>query len=335
MSEYRHNILTDQWVIIASERGKRPHDFVHQQNHPIEEFDSKCPFCVGHEQCTPPEVYAVRPSDIQPDRPGWQCRVVPNKFPALSPEPQTLTETPFDSLPGLGTHEVIIESPRHSHHFARHSSEHAQLVLKTLCCRYQLHESNPQTHQIAVFYNHGATSGASLVHPHFQFITLSMTPPRTRDQMKYCAQYHAKHRQSPFAKLLDIEHKTQKRIIASTSRFTALCPYASMVPFEVNIICHDEIAHLSQLYDIHRVELAQLLQQVLKPLDQELGDADYNLAFRTAPATDTNTEGFRLYLQIYPRLSTMGGFELATGIFINTVTPETAAEFYCTGSALG
>ena len=143
MSEYRYNLITDQWVIIADDRGRRPTDFQPTEEPKNSDFDETCPFCPGREAMTPPETFAIRPPDAPPDTPGWTVRVVPNKFPALERVDNPVeTDFPLMQHPGVGHHEVIIESPRHNISMGHHDPDQAVLICRILRDRYRYHADN-------------------------------------------------------------------------------------------------------------------------------------------------------------------------------------------------
>ena len=338
MSEYRYNLLTNQWVIQAPRRSGRPNDFAPSdrtaQPGPAavvetSDFDDNCPFCPGHEHMTPPEVFALRPTETEPDSPGWSVRVVTNKYPAVGATAGEPTDhAPFACQVGRGAHEVIIESPHHSRHFARHDLDQAVLILRTLRDRYQFHRVAGESKLISIFNNYGANSGASLFHPHFQLIAPALTPPGPAEHLRYCRDYQRRHGRSVFAVTLEQELNAGVRIVAANKHFVAFCPFASMSPLELYVLpCHQQY-HFGDLAERALSDLVPLLQAPLKRLHADLRDPGYNLAIRVAPTDERDDGAFCWSIQLCPRLSTPGGFEMSTQMYINTVTPEDAAAFY-------
>jgi len=329
MSEYRHNLLTNQWVILAAERGSRPSDFAPATTQNLPDFDDNCPFCPGNELQTPPEMFALRQNSSLPDHPGWSVRVVPNKYPALTStsEKADYPENP-NVRPGAGLHEVIIESPSHRRHFAYHDPDHAIELLRTLRSRCRLHRTAQSAALICIFQNHGTSSGASLTHPHFQLIGPTIVPPHLLTLLQYHQQYRRRHHQSLFDLTLQQELQAGDRVILANDHLVAFCPFASMTPFEVHIIPRLAQPHFDDADDDTLGGMAQMMQTVLQRLDQGLGNPDYNMAFHPAPLSPSEDAAFRWFLQICPRTNPPGGFELATQMYINTVAPERAAEFY-------
>lgn len=325
MNQYRYNPLSDRWIILADSRKKRPHRFTPAP--PAEPFVQDCPFCPSHEKMTPPETFALRPDASAPDTPGWQVRVVPNKYPALTPDADPPTAGRH-TQPGLGVHEVIIESPQHDHSFADHSPAHAAQLLGVLRDRYRTHAQNSHLRLICIFNNHGRHSGASLPHPHFQLIAPAVLPISHAHRLTHYQNYYSQHNRSIFDAVLEEELTAGDRIIATNEHFVAFCPYGSRCPFEAYIVPRQNDPDFAAASDDVLASLAQLLQPALARLKEGLGDPDYNLALHTAPLNEDCTDTFRWFLEIYPRLATRGGFEIGTHMYINTTAPETAAAFY-------
>ncbi len=182
MPELRKDPITSRWVIIATERGKRPVDFAPTAPDPE---GQGCPFCPGQESRTPPEIYAFRESNSAPNGPGWGVRVVPNKFPALRIEGELGKEGSgvFDKMNGIGAHEVIIESPDHHATLEQQPIEHIAKVLEIYKLRMQDLMRDMRFRYILIFKNHGRSAGASLPHPHSQLIATPVTPKRVKEEL--------------------------------------------------------------------------------------------------------------------------------------------------------
>jgi UDPglucose--hexose-1-phosphate uridylyltransferase len=254
---------------------------------------------------------------------------VPNKYPAVAERnASAITKPVFEYQEGTGVHEVIIESVQHNVHFAYHETEQAEIILQTLRQRYQKQAANEQIKMICLFNNHGDSSGASLSHPHFQLIGLTMVPPRVEMKLKYWLSYYEKHGKCVFETMREKEVSSGERIAASSEHFIALCPFGSAIPFELYFLSRENSADFREISDEKLSDCAGILQQILRRLDEGLGRPDYNLVIHTVPVGREGNGGLCWYIQLCPRLSVKGGFEFATDIYINTVTPETAAAFY-------
>ena len=329
MAEYRHNLITDRWVIIAPERARRPRDFARRADIDLPDFDANCPFCPGQECMTPPETFAVRVKDSKPDSPGWSVRVIPNKFPFLSPTGNSnISNDNYNNHDAAGHHEVLIESPHHNVHFARHEHEQGLTILRTLKDRYRFLAEQDSIRYISLFCNHGRGAGASMAHPHFQIAASATVPSQVMSRLQYCSHYYNIQHKSVFETTIEAELATKARIIAVTDRFVTFCPYASMCPFEVYILTRQNQSNFGEIEADSLSELADILHSILSRLDSEMNDPDYNLVFHTARIDYDKPGGFRWYIQLYPRLGASGGFELATDVYINVITPESAASFY-------
>ncbi|MCK5271501.1 MAG: hypothetical protein KAJ52_02950 [Sedimentisphaerales bacterium] len=351
MPEYRHNLITNRWVIIASRRSSRPRSFAHSSQNKLTDFDPECPFCPGNEKMTPPETFALRDGNSGADTNGWSLRVVPNKFPFLDfgnnandgnnrnnrnnknnekgKNGEMISKNVFDGRQADGMHEVLIESPRHDVHFAQHNFDHACVILRALRNRYRCLAEDGHIKHISIFCNHGLSSGASLAHPHFQIAAGSVVPPRLAGQIACCRQYLATHGRSVFETTLENELGVGERLIARNDNFLAFCPAASMCAYEVYILPRFAQAQFGSLEDKQIPDLTEILQRILARLDEGQGNTDYNLVFHTAATdTDESEKAFCWYIQIFPHVSVPGGYELATDIYINTTAPATAAAFY-------
>lgn len=276
---------------------------------------------------TPPETFALRPEGSEADSPGWSVRVVPNKFPALTGQADGAA-IHAGARAGVGIHEVIIESPFHDRSFPDHPLDHAGRLLGVLRDRYHSCAQSPTSRYVCIFNNHGRRSGASLPHPHFQLLAPSVVPAGLAHRMAYYQDYYDQHKRSVFDMVVAEELAAGERVIAANEHFVAFCPFGSRCPYEAYIVPRQDCPDFASTTDDVLGSLAELLQPPLVRLKQDFGDPDYNLAVHTAPLDCDGAGVLRWYLEIYPRLATRGGFEISTHMYINTVSPETAAAFY-------
>lgn len=331
MSVLRYDATTSDWVIFAPSRARRPHEL---KREPVDRQTSPavkpCPFCPGNERLTPPEVFSLRQGS-SPNSSGWQVRVVPNMFPALRIEEQNGThEEPrsfFRFRGGCGAHEVVIESPAHDVLLANQPVEQIEAILRTLQARYNdlMHDSRFQS--IVIFKNHGEAAGTSLQHPHFQLIATPVVPQLMRAKSAIATHYFDMTGHCLYCELLAEELAAETRVLAANSQFAAVLPYASHVPFEIWVLPR---SHRSSFGDVESGEfrpLAELLKKVLLRLFVGLENPDFNLTIDTVPRGDEDKNYFLWHLRILPRLTTPAGFEMGSGMSINTVLPEEAAEY--------
>ncbi|MGE5554611.1 MAG: galactose-1-phosphate uridylyltransferase [Betaproteobacteria bacterium] len=328
MPELRQDPITGTWVVIATERAKRPSDF----KRPAEQRKGpeSCPFCYGHEAMTPPEIMAYRPSGGR-DKPGWSVRVVPNKFPALAIEEQpaamNLGNDFYHWQAGYGAHEVIIESPEHDSDLSTHSVDQLCSVLRALRDRFADLRRDKNLRYIQIFKNHGATAGASLEHPHFQLIATPVIPTVIAQELEGALRYYERQGECIYCNLLKREFLDGERLVEENQGFVAFCPYSSRSPFETWILPRDHHSDFDALTDQQMESLARLLKETFIRFLGSLDHPPFNLVLHTAPVDLEAAEYYHWHLEIIPRLTIYAGFELGTGIYINPTPPETAAQF--------
>lgn len=334
MSTLRFDPTTGDWVIFAPSRARRPHEV--SRGAPSPSGDAapsprSCPFCPGNEHLTPPEIYASRGGQPQANARGWQVRVVPNMFPALRIEEDdhSLEESrPFFRFRGgCGAHEVIIESPRHEVFLANQPIDQIELLLRTLQLRYVDLLRDSRFKAIVMFKNHGEAAGTSLKHPHCQLIATPVVPRQVRLKQSIAADYYDLMGRCLYSVLRDEELEAEKRVLASNRDYAAVLPFASHVPFEIWILPKAQQASFGGVEPARLATLAELLKTVLLKLFIGLDNPDFNLMIDTVPRGGEDEEAFLWHIQILPRLTTPAGFELGSGMSINTVLPEEAAEY--------
>jgi UDPglucose--hexose-1-phosphate uridylyltransferase len=326
MPELRKDPIIGRWVIIATERGKRPHDFV------IEEDATKggfCPFCPGNEHTTPPEIFAIREPGTEPNTAGWRLRVVNNKFPALvlQGEPEREGEGMFDKLNGIGTHEVIIESPDHDVTLASISIDGFVDVLTAYRERIKTLAQDPRFRYVLIFKNQGRAAGASLEHSHGQLIGLPIVPELVMEELNGSKFYYNWKERCVFCDMIRQELQQQKRVVLENAEFVALCPFAPRSPFEVWILPKTHFSSFVDLRDESYRLLAEIFSETLKRLEKSLGKAPYNFILHTAPIREPEIPHYHWHFEIMPKLTLMAGFEWGSGFYINPTPPEDAAQY--------
>ena len=329
MSELRFDMATSDWVVFAPSRTLRPKD-VRKCPPPGEPAtnSTNCPFCPGHEAFTPPEIYAVRPPGLGVS--DWKVRVFPNKFPALRIEenPAHFEDSyRFSSMGGCGAHEVIVESPSHDTALAQQPIEQIQLVLSTLQLRYRDLMRDKRFQTLVIFKNHGLTAGTSLQHPHWQLIATPVVPRLLRVQHIEAEEYFDRHGACLFCVMLERELEAESRILARNDDYVAFLPFASHVPFETWIMPRRPQSSFAFVEPPQLARLAEMIKTSLGKLHAGLDNPDYNLTIDDVPRGDEQKDYFRWHMRILPRLSTPAGFELGSGMSINTVLPEEGAAF--------
>jgi UDPglucose--hexose-1-phosphate uridylyltransferase len=327
LPELRKDPITGRWVIIATERAKRPSDFVRER---VEIHGSGfCPFCYGNETKTPPEIIAYRNDGSSRNTPGWSLRVVPNKFPALGIEGglNRQGEGLFDKMNGLGAHEVIIETPDHQKTLAMLPQRQIEDVLWAYRDRILDLKKDRRFKYILIFKNHGEAAGASLEHTHSQLIALPVVPKRVREEVDGAREYFNFKERCIFCDIIRQESESGVRVIADSPEFIAVAPFAPRFPFEIWIVPR---VHQSAFEDSQKQEfeqLAAMLKDMLTRLDKVLDFPAYNYIIHTSPIPETPNEHYHWHLEIMPKLTKVAGFEWGTGFHINPTPPEESAKF--------
>lgn len=330
MPELRQDPATKQWVIIATERAKRPHDFMRTEA-PIDlpAYKEDCPFCPGNERLTPPEDMAYRQGDGA-NGPGWWVRVVPNKFSALVPEgslSRKVEDGFFRKMDGVGKHEVIIEIPQHNQCIPLMEQRQVEEVVLAYRDRYLSLREDPRFKLILIFKNHGQRAGTSLEHPHSQLVAMPIVPLSIRYRFERATSHFDDQGTCVYCDVLDEILRTRSRLIQESKGFIVFHPFASRTPFETWIIPKKHHASFGSISIDEAKEFARVLKLTLGQLFKGLNNPDYNYIIQTAPIKDEQEDYFHWHLQILPRLVTPAGFELGSGVFINTALPEETAAF--------
>jgi UDPglucose--hexose-1-phosphate uridylyltransferase len=324
MSELRKDPVVGRWVIVSTERGRRPSDFGPD---PVRPRLTTCVFCEGHEDKTPPEIIAGRGSGSAPNAPGWTYRVVPNKFPALRIEGdvEPSGEGPYDRMNGIGAHEVIIETPDHLASLATLSVDAIADVLIAFRERMLDLKKDGRFEYILVFKNHGEAAGASLEHPHSQLIATPIIPIMVAEEMEGASRYYAMKERCVWCDIVREERRGRRRLVLEADGFVALAPFAPRFPYETWILParHRAAFEESGVDDLRA--LASVLGTFLRRMNRTLNDPAFNFMLHSAPLREPAVDQFHWHLEIVPRLTKVAGFEWGSGFFINPVPPEDAA----------
>jgi UDPglucose--hexose-1-phosphate uridylyltransferase len=326
MSELRKDPVTGRWVIISTERRKRPADF-RLESVKIGRDDS-CPFCEGHESMTPRELLAHRRNGSGANTPGWDLRVVPNQFPVLRVEGilDRQGEGLFDKMNGIGAHEVIIETPRHDETLATMGEAAVEQVLWAFRERVQDLKQDRRFRYIIVFKNHGAAAGASLDHSHSQLIALPIVPREVRDEVDGAQAHFAVKERCVFCDIVRQERQEARRLIAENADMVAIAPYAPRFPFETWLLPKRHQAFFEDAPRHEIASLARLLSDVLRRMNRALRHPPYNLLIHSAPLAEPAGDFYHWHVEIIPTLTKVAGFEWATGFYLNPTAPEEAAQ---------
>jgi UDPglucose--hexose-1-phosphate uridylyltransferase len=336
-NELRKDYLLDRWVVIATERSRRPIDFVKPKLEAAK--TATCPLCPGNENMTPPAVMLYQKEEngeikrsqdpLTGERTrNWLVRVIPNLYPAFSPPKQPediarIVKREF-LLDAIGHHEVIIESPNHDEDPADAELPQLELVIKVYIDRVRELNTKPYVKNVSIFRNHGLEAGASLSHAHSQIIATPTVPTTIREEQKASQAFYDDHDKCIFCDIIEGEAKGP-RLVSDEEDFVVLAPYASINPMEFWIFPKKHAANILNLTANEVSEFAKTLKTTLKALKTLVNDPPYNYGFHLALNPEAQ-DSYHWHLEVYPKLATWAGFEKSTGTYINTVTPETAAE---------
>jgi UDPglucose--hexose-1-phosphate uridylyltransferase len=316
MSELRRHYFLEEYCLIAAERNKRPSDFKAAKTAVGDE--AVCPFCPGNESLTPPGVAAYSAHGVLSEgsktAAGWQIRVFPNAFAAVTAKPAPSTPE-WIALPGKGSHEVIVDSPLHRENPADFSRQHMENLIWAYRDRYAHYRSDGLVKYVSVFKNWGMEAGASISHSHSQLITLPIMPPLIKRELS------AFKRASfcPFCHIVEQESRSS-RLIDENGDWILIAPFYSEAPYEMWIMPRRHLANLEDMNEAEGRSLAAVLKQALGNLRCLLSDPPYNYMIFQLPSR------YHLNIRIQPAVSKMAGFERATGIRINAAMPEVAAK---------
>jgi len=326
MHELRQDPLSDEWVIMSDDRGKRPEDFkTTRPTEPKMKFLPTCPFCPGNEELTPSELYALW--DQRQNH--WEMRVVPDRFPVLARDGATEPQVHgrHRRVKGVGRHDVIVETPDHS--LSLHAFPEAQLaeLLRIYKACFGIMTSDPNIAHVIIFRNHGALAGGSLEHPHSQIIGSPVIQSQIQSCLAEAMHHYTEFNECIWCASVAQELCDNRRIVAQSHHFVSLEPFASPSPFVTHIYPR---RHMASFADINKEEiedLSQLLKSVMTKLYIGLNDPDYNYSILSAPKGHDAVPYFHWHISIVPRLNPPTGLELGSGIRMNPLSPETAAEF--------
>ena len=326
MPELRKDPITGRWVIISTDRARRPNDFL-KQSVKIE-GGRFCPFCPGHEDKTPQEVLAFRHGG-EPNSPGWSLRVVPNKFPALRVEGEMdrQGEGLYDKMNGVGAHEVLIESPDHNATLATMDERQVANLLWGFRDRMLDLKKDSRLRYVLLFKNHGEPAGASMEHGHSQLIALPIVPKRVEEELQGAKRYYDFRERCVYCDIVLQELASGSRLVIESPDFVSICPFAARFPFETWIVPRKHNSHFERIQEKEIQALAAILQSTFQKMDQVLEMPAYNMIFHTAPVQDEAIAHYHWHIEIIPKLTRVAGFEWGSGFYINPTPPEESAKY--------
>ena len=320
-SELRMDLVSNDWVVIATGRSRRPESFAKHQRVKKTVPSKDCPFC---------QERILEKAIAGRDKPdgGWFVISIPNDFPAFSKgyDLHERKEGPNRIMDGLGYHEVII-TVDHQRQLTQFSKEEMKLVIDIYQERYLELMNKKFIKYVSIFHNHGQEAGASVAHSHSQLIAIPVIDPDLRDSLDGAESFYRSQGKCVYCTMIDWDIKDGQRIIYQNEKFVVLCPFAPQISFEVRVYPKEHQPYFEKMDENDKKLFADALQKALSMAYQGLKDPAYNFYFHTAPCDGASHDNYHWHLNILPRMNIWAGFELAAGIEISTIKPEKAAEF--------
>ncbi|MEY4339203.1 MAG: hypothetical protein RLZ14_1053 [Actinomycetota bacterium] len=318
MSQLRLNPLTGRWVTIVADRAQRPSDFAPRSPQVEGQPQRPCPFCPGNEEATLPALETL-------DEGGqWRMRVIPNLYPAFDgDEPFAVHHLgPVHvEAEASGIHEVFVYTPDHDGGVHLFSDDDAARMMQLLSRRLQEHSATGNVRYTQAIINHGREAGASLAHPHGQLLGLPFVPGEILEEQRAFSRFEGG---CILCATIEAELVDGKRVLFSNDDVVCVSPYWAGAPYELLLIPRSHDLHLTDSSATTLKGMGMAIRDSLLALREIHGDVAYNLVFHTAPHHYSGA--YHWHIHLFPKLVTTAGFERGTGVMINIVPPEAAAE---------
>lgn len=329
-SELRFDIVSKDWVVIATGRARRPETFKKEKREIKEDPRETCPFCNMKDQEKPTlvSVKGKRMDNLSSIPEDWTLIVIPNKFPAVRPggSLKERAEGPYQIMDGVGFHEVIVTRD-HKKDMCQFSVQEIKEVVDSYQERYLELMNEKFVNYISIFHNHGYEAGASISHPHSQLMAIPVTDPDIQSSLIGARRYWDIHQRCIYCEMINWDRETGGRIVFENDDFIALCPFASRMAFEVRIYPKTHLSYFERVNDKQKTALSEVFGAALSKLNKALGHPSYNFFLRTSPCDGKDYSFYHWHFEVLPRTAIQAGFEFGTGIEISTIEPERAAEY--------
>lgn len=317
-SELRQDIVTGDWVVIATARAKVPVDFVATARSE-EDPNVDDPFDDLSGQSEPVLLYTKEDGD-------WSLAVIPNKFPAFTRgrAPKDLSDGPYFAMSGAGYHEIIITKDSEKSIALLELWQVAEVV-DAYHERYLALMNKKSVNYIQIIHNHGREAGASIAHPHSQLMAIPVVSPYLELELRGSELYYKNNRHDVYGVIAEFEMAEKDRLVFENEHFIVFCPFASRGAFELCVLPKSSSPYFERITEDEKFSLAEALQKALYSLWKGLANPAYNFYLHTAPCDGKEYPHYRWHMEILPKTGTWGGFELSTGIEVSTIEPEVAA----------
>lgn len=321
--QLRQNIITGDWVVIAPERAKRPQDFVTPKSIPIATDLTKCPFCSGSEGYK-----KNKQIDISKN-----IYVIENRFPAFVEDESKasvrsfyIEESFYRARPSVGDHEVIVIK-NHTLSLPTFGKVLLNELLEVIRERYIWIKKHEKVVSIMPIYNHGAEAAASIAHPHAQIFASGIVANTVGREIEGADRYFGINGSCVFCDIIKHERKEKIRIVYENEYFVATTFYAARFPFEIWLYPKHHESQFEKTSKTSMTAFAEALQKILEKLNKTLDNPPLNLYIHTLPTMMGDSASYHWHLEVVPRVSNFGGFELGSNIIIDVMSPEEAADY--------
>lgn len=332
-SELRFDLVSRDWVVIATGRGKRPEAFKREKRKEIKISKKICPFCNIESQEAPILIYSqgkkilFKKGDKIPK--NWTTIVIPNKYPPLLPAKELKTKREgkfYQIMNAVGFSELVVTRD-HNEHFPHFKLSQVKEVFDVYQERYLDLMKKPFVKYISIFHNHGAEAGASQPHPHSQIITTPLVDIDLQKALLNSEKYFKENKKCVYCQMNNWERKVKKRIVFENKDFIVICPFASKAAFEVIISPKKHLSNFEEITEREKWFLAEAFQTAMKKLYKALNDPPYNFYLHTSPCDGKKYPYYHWHFTILPKTAIPAGFEIGTRMEISTIEPEKAAEY--------
>lgn len=332
-SELRLDLVSKDWVVIATGRARRLETFKQERRKKETGSKSRCPFCQIHTQEVPTVIFSngkkmpFKAGDKIPQ--DWTALSIPNKYPAFIPSSELnerLEGNIYKKMNAVGFHEVVVTRD-HQKQIAQFSIKQAKEMINVYQARYLSLMKEKLVNYVSIFHNHGIEAGATIAHPHSQIITTPLIDTDLRRALTNSRHYFKAHKGCIYCRMAEWEKKSKERIVFENKSFLVICPFASKSAFEVIISPKEHRAYFEKINEEEKVQLAEAFKVALSKLYKTLNDPAYNFYLHTAPCDGKDYSYYHWHWTILPKTSTWAGFEMGTKIEISTIEPERAAGY--------
>jgi len=321
-SELRQDIVTGDWVVIATGRAKRPEDFIVKKDAVLSDSPADDPFADPEASGQKEDVLIYKRSDGE-----WTLRVFPNLYPAVArgKVPKPHEDGPYFAMSGTGYHELVVPRDRDKH-FALMDVEMIAEVMDAYQDRYIGIMNRKSIRYVSIIHNHGKSAGASIYHPHSQIFAIPVVSPYIRQELEGSESYKKRFKKCVYCAMIEHDRQNGTRVVFENADFLVVAPFASRAAFEMWVIPKFHSPYFERTNNKQKLSLAWAMKKAFGALDRALENPDYNMYLHTAPCDGRDYPHYHWHFEILPKTATWAGFELSTGIEISTIAPETAAE---------